>query len=239
MKTALANTLIALIALNVISINTYAGSWSGDGRVGYNSVSGNSNDKSLSLGLDAAYKSGNWLYSGEADAYRSSESGREKARSYSIKLQSDFGLDETAFAFGNVRYLDDRYSGYKYQASLSLGAGRTFFSSGNNKFNGQIGFGYTANEPSNAQQQVENEPVGTAKIIYSQDLTDTTVLKTKWSAETGSDNTYLETSIALLVAMTDALGIKLAYIAKHNTGAPAGNRNTDRYTNFSLNYKFK
>lgn len=236
MKIFLASTLIIL---TTASLQTHAGTWTGDGRLGYNSVSGNSDNTSLSLGLDAAYKTGSWLYSGETDAYSASRNGKERAKSYSIKLQSDYELDETTFAFGNARYLDDRFSGYEYQASISLGAGRTFISNGNNKFNGQIGVGYRTSEPNSIDQEIESEPVGTAKITYNKDLTETTVLKTRWSAETGSDNTYLEGSIALLVSMTDALGIKLSYVAKHNTDVPEGTKNTDRFTNFSLNYKFK
>ena len=85
----------------------------------------------------------------------------------------------------------------------------------------------------------ENEPVATASITYNRDLTETTVLESTWSAESGSDNTYLEGGVALILSMTEALGIKLSYTVKHNTVVPAGSKNTDRFTTVSLNYKFK
>ncbi len=77
MKTIFANTPFALLALSISSLatNTHAGRWSGDGRIGYNSVSGNSDNKSLSLGLDAAYKPENRLYTGETDAYSATRNG--------------------------------------------------------------------------------------------------------------------------------------------------------------------
>lgn len=236
MKTTLSTLLLISAALCSLSCN--AGEWHGDGSLGYNSISGSSRNTSLSLGLDGTYQAASWQHSVETEAYRA-RNGEEKAGSYGIKLQSGYDLNTSTFAFGQLRYLDDRYSGYAYQASLSLGAGRTFFDHGNNRLNGQIGLGYRTSEPNSDQQTLEKEPVGTARIIYNKDLTTNTVLKTKWSAETGADNTYLEGSVALLVAMTDALGFKFSYITKHNTRAPTGRKNTDRHTNFSLNYVFK
>lgn len=237
MKALKSQVLLLLFLAGTFSLPCTADQWAGDGNIGYNSVNGNSKSISLSLGLAGTYESDDWLHSAEAETYRA-RSNSEKDRSYAIKLQTDHEMDESTFAFGHFRYLDDRNSGYDYQASLSLGAGRTFLNNGNNKLNGQIGFGYRTSEPNSLSQELEKEPVGTAKITYDKDLTESTVLKTKWSAETGADNTYLEGNIALLVSMTDALGLKLSYIAKHNTDVPTGTRNTDRFTNFSLNYKF-
>ena len=217
---------------------SFAGDWSGNGDLGYNSVSGNSDSESLALGLNGAYASGDWTYSGEINAYSASQDGETNAKSYDLKLQSDYDWDERSFAFGKLRYLDDRFSGYEYQSSISFGAGRTFVENGNNLFSGQIGVGYRTSELRD-NGGTENEPVATASITYNRDLTETTVLESTWSAESGSDNTYLEGGVALILSMTEALGIKLSYTAKHNTDVPAGSKNTDRFTTVSLNYKFK
>jgi len=226
------------LPLLIASTSLQAGEWSGDGDLGYNSVSGNSDSESLALGLNGGYKTGKWAHAGEIDAYNASQNNQTSAKSYNLKLQSDYDLSETSFAFGNLRYLDDRFSGYETQATLTLGTGRTFIEDGNNLFSGQIGLGYRTSELRD-NGGTENEPVATAGITYNRDLTETTIFESKWSAEAGSDNTYLEGGIALIVSMTDALGIKLSYTAKHNTDVPADTKNTDRYTTVSLNYKFK
>ena len=230
-------TLTILPLLMVASLS-YAGDWSGNGDVGYNSVSGNSDSDSLTLGLNAGYSYDNWQHGADLDAYSASQNGTTSAKTYSLKLQSDYALDKTTFAFGSMRYLDDRFSGYEYQAAFTLGMGRTFIENGNNLLTGQIGAGYRTSELNN-NGGTENNPVATAGITYNRDLTETTVFESKWSAEAGSDNTYLEGGIALIVSMTDALGIKISYTAKHNTDVPPGTKNTDRYTTVSLNYKFK
>lgn len=232
--------IITFVSLTLLghSVFSQAGDWSGTGDAGYNSVSGNSNTESLALGLDGRYETGKWTYNGEIDAYRSSQNDQTNAKSYGLELESDYDLDEKTFVFSNIRYLDDQFSGYEYQASLTLGAGRTFIEDGNHLFSGQIGAGYRKSEPS-GNTGTENEPVASAQITYNRDLTDTTVFESSWEAETGSDNTYLEGGIAVIVAMTEALGIKLSYTAKRNTDVPVGSKNTDRFTTVSLNYKFK
>lgn len=235
MKNVLILLTLIILTLPCLSL---AGDWSGDGDLGYNSVSGNSDSESLALGLNGGYETGKWAHTGEIDAYNASQDNQTSAKSYSLKLQSDYDISETSFAFGNIRYLDDRFSGYETQISLTLGAGRTFIENGNNLFSSQIGAGYRTSELRNNGGS-EDEPIITAGITYNRDLTETTLFENKWSAEAGSDNTYLEGSIALIVSMTDALGIKLSYTAKHNTDVPIDTKKTDRYTTVSLNYKFK
>lgn len=230
-------TMLTILAVTA-SQPSLAGDWSGSGDAGYNSVSGNSDSESLTLGLNAGYTTGKWKHSGEIDAFNASQDNETNAKSFSLRLQSDYDLSETSFAFGNIRYLDDEFSGYETQTTLTLGAGRTFIEDGNHLFSGQIGAGYRTSELRNNGGS-EDEPVITAGITYNRDLTKTTIFESKWSAEAGSDNTYLEAGVALIVSMTDALGIKLSYTAKHNTDVPAGTSNTDRFTTVSLNYRFK
>ena len=231
-------SLFFLMTTALLSTALKAGEWSGRGDIGYNSVSGNADSDSLALGLNAGYNTKSWAHTGDIDAYSASQNGTTSAKTYSLKLQSDFDLGKKFFAFGNIRYLDDRFSGYEYQSSVSLGAGRTFLEDGNDLFSGQIGLGYRKSEPTGNPGN-EDEPVVTAQMTYNRGLTETTVFESKWNAEAGSDNAYLEGGIAVIVAMTDTLGIKLSQVVKHNTDVPAGTKNTDRHTTVSLNYRFK
>lgn len=230
--------ITSIFALALAPCVAFAGSWSGSGDLGYNSVSGNSDSESLALGLNGAYQSGQWKHHGEIDAYSASQDGDTNAKSYDLRLQSDYDWSEKSFAFGKLHYLDDRFSGYASQSSISFGAGRTFVEMGDHLISSQIGVGYRTSERQN-NGGTEDEPVATASLVYNRGLTETTVFESTWSAESGSDNTYLEGSMALIVSMTEALGLKLSYIAKHNTDAPVGSKNTDRFTTVSLNYKFK
>ncbi len=215
-----------------------AGDWSGSGDLGYNSVSGNSESNSLAAAFSTNYDTlGDWLYMAEFDAYSASQDDETTAKTYSIKLQSDYRISERSFAFANVRYLDDRFSGYDYQSSTSIGLGKTFFDDGVSLFRAQAGIGYRKAELLDNQGE-ESESIWTTRATYHRSLTENTRFESRVLSESGAENTYLEGQIALGVLMTDNLGIKLSYLIKHNTDVPVDTENTDKYVTVSLNYLF-
>jgi len=225
------------ISLTVFSSAAVYSDWSGEGDVGYNSVSGNSESESLAVGIDGSYSDGNWVHTGELDIYQASQDGVDSAESFAVELQTDYTFSGTAYAYVAARYLDDEFSGYKTQTAVSAGLGKTFLEDGDNLFKAQIGAGYRESEPSDGSED-EKESIFTAEVDYNRQLTDNTVFSSNWQVEAGEENTYAEAGIALRVAMSDALGLKLSYTAKHNTDVPDGTEKTDKYTTVSLNYKF-
>lgn len=220
------------------SFPVFAGDWSGSGDLGYNSVSGNSESNSLAAALSTNYDTlGDWLYMGEFDTYSASQDDETTAKTYSIKLQTDYKISERSFAFGNVRYLDDRFSGYNYQSSASVGFGKTFFEDGISLFRAQAGIGYRKNELMDDMGE-ETESIWTTRATYHRSLTENTRFESRLISESGAENTYLEGQVSIGVLMTDNLGIKLAYLVKHNSDVPIGSENTDKYTTVSINYLF-
>jgi len=226
------------LCLMFTSFHSFAGDWSGSGDLGYNSVSGNSESDSLAAALSANYDTlGDWLFMGEFDTYSASQDEETTAKTYSFKLQSDYKISESSFAFGNVRYLDDRFSGYGYQASSSIGLGKTFFDDGISLFRAQTGVGYRKNKLLGGMGE-ESESIWTTRASYNRALTESTRFESRVLTESGAENTYVEGNVALGVLMTDNLGIKLSYLIKHNSDVPVGTENTDKYITVSLNYLF-
>lgn len=230
---------LAIISLITITpISAQAGEWSGEGDVGYNAVSGNSESESLAVGVGGSYTEGNWAHTGELDIYQASQDGVDSAESIAVELQTDYNFNGgSAYAYVAARFLDDEFSGYKTQTALSAGLGKTFIEDGDNLFKAQLGAGYRESEPSDGSAD-EKESIFTAELDYNRQLTDNTVFSSNWQAEAGEENTYLEAGVSLRVAMSDALGLKLSYTAKHNTDVPDGTEKTDKYTTVSLSYKF-
>src|SRR5690606_34078755 len=56
--------------------------------------------------------------------------------------QSDYNFTPRTFWFGAGRYEEDRFSGFKYQATVSTGLGRKFIDNETTKFVGSAGVGY-------------------------------------------------------------------------------------------------
>jgi len=220
------------------SFPALGGDWSGSGDLGYNSVSGNSDSNSLAAAFSTTYDTlGDWVYMGEFDTYSASQDDETTAKAYSAKLQTDYNISERSYAFGNVRYLDDSFSGYDYQSSASVGFGKTFFDDGISLFRAQAGIGYRKNELMDGMGK-ETESIWTTRASYNRALTENTRFESRLISESGAENTYLEGQVSVGVLMTDNLGIKLSFLAKHNSDVPIGTENTDQYTTVSINYLF-
>jgi len=224
-------------ALVLASSAVLAGEWNGEGDLGYNSVAGNSDSEALALGVKVGYSQDQWDHIAELSARSAAADKKTNTESYTFQFKSKYNFSDDMYGFGSFRYQDDRFSAYEFQSSIGAGVGYNVIKNDATQFSLEGGFGFRTSElQATAEQQ--DEAVFLGKAIYNQKLTDNTDLMSYLSTEAGQDNTYVEAEVAIRVLMTEALALKLAYQAKHNTDVGPGVEKTDRYTTVSLNYKF-
>lgn len=84
----------------------------------------------------------------------------------------------------------------------------------------------------------ESEAIFLLTAAFDRVLTDTTIFEGDWRVESGSDNTFLQSELAVKVAIMQALSMRVAYTVKHNTDVPARTEKTDMLTSVGLNYSF-
>lgn len=220
-----------------LATQAQAAEWKGEGDLGFSQVSGNSESKSLNAAVSAGYDTGaKWKHLLSLNAFNASQDDDRSAESYGLSFSSDYAINETTYASGNLRYVTDKFSGYESQTALAATLGRHFIDDGITLLDGEIGAGYRLSELITGED--ENEAVATAKAVFNRKLTDSTNFESNLLLESGSSNTYIEGGVALKVSMTETLALKLAYIAKHNTDVPVDTDKTDRFTTVSLNYTF-
>ena len=224
------------VCLLPLAWNTQA-QLTGEGDVAYNQISGNSESDSLALGLELTSQQNDWRHTGELDVYSASQEGKRTAESYRINLKTRYTFSERAYAFGNLRYLNDRFSGYDFQSSLAGGLGRDFIDDGITLLEGEAGVGYRVSDPEGPADQ-ESEAILLITAAWNRVLTNTTNFESDWRVEAGSDNTYLQSDLALKVAILDALSLRVGFSIKHNTEVPPGTEKTDTLTSVGLNYAF-
>jgi putative salt-induced outer membrane protein len=215
----------------------FAGDWKGEGDLGYNSVAGNSESESLALGVTMGYSQDQWEHIADLTARSASADKKTSTEAYTFEFKSKYNFDADLYAFGALRYQDDRFSAYNFQTSVTGGLGYNVIKNTQTLFSVEGGLGFRTSELKLNEEQTD-EAVFFGKAIFNQKLSANTDLSSYISTESGQDNTYVEAEIALRVMMTDALALKLAYLAKHNTEVSPGIEKTDRYTTVSLNYKF-
>lgn len=211
--------------------------FSGEGDVAYSQVSGNSESDSLTLGVDLAYEQDAWRHSGEIDIYSASQDESQTAESYKLNAKTRYTFSERTYAFGNGRYSSDRFSGYDYQASIAGGLGRDFIDDGTTLLEGEAGVGYRVSDPEGLADE-ESEAIFLLTAAFDRVLTDTTIFESDWRVESGSDNTFLQSELAVKVAIMEALSMRAAYTVEHNTEVPAGTEKTDMLFSVGLNYSF-
>jgi putative salt-induced outer membrane protein len=226
------------------------GVWLGKGQLGYVSTQGNTDSKSLNAALDMAEVNGVWKHTAHLGALYGQQGGITSTSRWDAGWQSDYKFSDRAFAFGALRYTDDKFGGYQYQASATGGAGYKIVDTDTLKLASQVGAGYRRAAP----QQVIKAPNGavtqriigasegnaviTAGLDYWQALTATTALTDKLMVESGKDNTLITNALALTVKMSDKLALSLGYSIQDNTKAPAGVKKLDSVETVNLVYAF-
>ncbi len=211
--------------------------WTGKGELGLVLSRGNSDAETLNARIDTGTEIGRWTHAlGFSLLYATAEDVTTADR-YELRGQSNYKLTDRSYLFGALRFEDDEFSAFDYQATASGGYGYKFIDTERTKFVGQIGAGYRVAEVRLTGDE-ENEAVARGDILFQHQLTPTTKLIEKFLVEAGSSNTFMQNELAVEVKMTDKLALSVAYLVRHNTEAPAGVDKTDQLTTANVVFSF-
>ena len=103
-----------------------AAEWKGKGELGVVMARGNSEADTVNAKLDMAEESERWKNGFGIAALRASNDGEKNAERYNAFWQTDYKFSDRSYWYGGLRYEDDRFSGFDYQASLTTGIGHKF-----------------------------------------------------------------------------------------------------------------
>ena len=223
--------------------------WTGKGEAGLVVASGNTNTETANAKLALSTDIGNWKHGIGGDVLYASDEEGKAANRYELFGQSDWNFTEKNFLFAAGRYEQDEFSGFEYQATASLGAGRRFIDNDVTKFVGTLGAGYKFLETRDAfdeetgvlieEGESDKEVVFRGTLDFEHKFTETTSLLNKFIVESGAENTFAQNDLALQVKMTDVLALAVGYSVRHNTQPPAEFQETDTLTTINLVYEIK
>ena len=239
-----ARRVICLLAL-LAPMSAFA-QWTGKGEAGLAIASGNSESQSGNAKLAVKHTMDAWENSaGLAGNYISDDVGTTAQR-FEVFGQSRHQYTRQSFWHGGVRYEDDRFSGFNYQATLSTGVGRQFIGNDRTKWSGQIGVGYKTFEtrdsidpdtllPTPGDSESAVALVGATEFRH--EFNDSTSFFEKFGFESTADNMFLQNEIGIAVNMTDRMALAVALAVRHNTDPPPAFRRTDTLTTLNLVYE--
>ncbi len=211
--------------------------WKGEGEFGFTQTSGNTDTQNLIGKLGINYLKQRWEHTFDIASLRTEDNNNLTAESYGLEFQSDYKWSEKHYWFNKIKYEDDRFSGYDYQASISTGYGFNVFKTKISSLSLDIGIGFRQSQLIGAAD-AEQEPIVVAKIDYSKKIGSHTTFTQDFSIDAGSENIHSEANTGLKVSITDTIAMKLSYSLKNNSKVPADIEKTDTISAVTLVYGF-
>lgn len=229
---------LSLVALAQVSAaeEPVASQWKASAELGYVSTSGNTETETLNAKAMASTERQQWRHKLEVSALKASDETGTTAEKYTVTGQSDFKLKKPNYLFGIVNYEDDKFSGYDYQLSESIGYGRRVIEEPGLSLDLEIGPGARQAKLDSGQSENEGLIRGAAKLDWAVSVTSqfTEVL----TVEVGEDVTITKSVTGLSSQINGSLSMKITYTYKNTSEVPLGVDDTDTETAVTLVYKF-
>jgi len=211
--------------------------WKGEGELGFTQTSGNTESKSLNAKLGVVKKHHKWTHKANLEALQASINGTESTNRTIADARTEYEFGKKTYTFAGLRYEEDKFSGYDYQSSVSLGFGNQFLKNDNYELDASLGLGYRRLKDT-ATSVVSGDGIITGNLNYLYKISKYATFKEKILIEAGDANTYTEAETSLKMKINGNLASKIAYTIKQNSTVPAGTKKTDTVTTIALVYGF-
>ena len=210
--------------------------WSGKATLGYLATSGNTENSTLNTGAEVGFATGKWQHLANAFALSASENKITTAEAYELGWKSERNLTDKDFLFGLLDWRKDNFGAFDTQFSQTVGYGRRLINTDRHRLNVELGVGARQSELQNGIS--ENETIFRGGAYYKWKFSETAEFRRDLTAESGSENTYLESITAVSAKLLGNFALVASYTVKHNTDVPALTEKSDTYTALSLEYVF-
>ncbi|HKK05622.1 MAG TPA: DUF481 domain-containing protein [Gammaproteobacteria bacterium] len=210
--------------------------WDGEGELGVIVTSGNTKTSSINAKLKFDNERPRWRNHIGAEYLRTSESSVTTAERYVVAGKSDYKLDEVNYLVGTLRYENDRFAGFTYRVSESVGYGHRFVNTDTMVFETEIGAGGRQTKFLDGTR--DNEAIARVAAKYRWKFTPTSEFSEAAFSEIGQSNTHSESETSLKLKMNAKLAMKLSVLVKHDTQVPVDKVKTDTLTSINLVYDF-
>ncbi|HTR01233.1 MAG TPA: DUF481 domain-containing protein [Candidatus Acidoferrum sp.] len=204
--------------------------------LGFVGTTGNTETSTFNAEVLATLRSTDWTHNGKFQALGSQENAGTKAEHYFIEDKSDYNLDLDQYLFVKGSWLDDRFSGYKYQATAATGYGRHLANQGDFTLQAFGGVGYRRNEDINGVGSSDGIVTLGEKLEWK--LSDSAKLVQDFTTDIGGGLTSSVFELGLESQIVGRIATKIAFQARNLSQVPAGRKQTDTQTSVSLVYAF-
>jgi putative salt-induced outer membrane protein len=243
--------------------------WASRAQAGYTKTNGNTDTSSANGLFHVAHVIGDWKLLFGAEGLYGSTKGETTAQAWDLHFQDNYNITAKLYWYSGLRYDDNKFSGFAYQALISTGVGYQFIKSDDTQLSGQIGVGARRLRPEFLTEdslgaitstsyvdpactalplppnggcptvQATTDAVLDAAVNLTHAFNSFTKVIAGVAVESGKDNTMTNASIALQVKMSDRLGLSAGYALVRNSKPPMGVGSSSSLTTLSLVYELK
>lgn len=219
-------------------------SLNGEVELGVLVSTGNTEETNVDGNLLLEHETPDWRNSGDFSSHYTEADDETTAEEYEAALETNYKYDEHQYWYLRGAWEDDRFSGYKFQSTVTTGYGnRVWRSSGRSFLDLSAGLGYRYNELETVNAQgddTDEEAIARLAARFDYALSETSLFRQKLSTEIGLDenNTESESETSLQSNILGSLDMKVAFLVEHESDPPAGAESTDTETSLSLVYSF-
>lgn len=231
----LAGLALGITAHPVIAAET-EGVWHGSADVGFTNIAGNSNSSSLLAATRMARTDGRYKHNLELRAKNTEESGLRTAEAYRFNGKEDVSISERDYLYISTTWDKDRFSGYDWQLSASIGYGRKLINTERHRLSMEVGPGYRHDELPTGGSDETTTAHAAAK--YEWDVSENTRFLQVLEGDRGEDNALTRSLSELAIKLNSRLAFKTSLEIKRNSEPPAGTKNSDRTTMLALAWTF-
>ncbi|MFT7087154.1 MAG: putative salt-induced outer membrane protein [Rickettsiales bacterium] len=210
--------------------------WNSSVDLGISIATGNTEQENINANFTSNYDAKKWNTNLRMLAINQKEGDNRTAEQYRALVNSRYKLKTKNYFFGEAEYVKDRFSGYDYRISESLGYGRVFVKNSLTTLEAEASAGMrqsliTSGEKSNSLMQkttVRFNHKLTAYITFSEQL----------SVSIDQEAIISESETSIKTKLKDNLYLNFSVNIENISEVPEGTKNTDTLSTLSLGYSF-
>ena len=215
-----------------------AADWSGKGTLGGVLARGNTETETFNANLDVATTVDPWTHKFGASILHTVNDDVTSADRWEVRAETNYALTDRSYLFGTLRYEDDAFTDYSYQATAAAGYGYHLIATDVTKLDVEAGAGFRQTEL-RLTGESDDDVIARGALNYEHKLTATTLIYDRFLVEAGGSNTFLQNQLGMEVKIADTLALGVDYAVRHNTDVLPGTENTDQVFTVNLVYGFK
>ena len=216
--------------------------WKSSAELGFVKTTGNTETQTTAAKADVVYEIDKWRHTGHAEGYGQNSKDETtgdnvvSAERYELSGKSDYKFTEHDYAFGLVRLKKDRFSGFEYEDTISLGYGRKVIKQEDMELDLEIGPGIRFYKVDNGESNNEALLVLAGKYWWA--ITDNSKFIQELYFDIGEEYTDSKSITGVQANINKTLALKFTYTIRNKSEVPADTEKTDTETALTLVYNF-